>query len=419
MKKIISIILAIVLFGTANICSYALDSEIEGLSEKLEALFVQGKFTEEKCDELMRQWEQRQRDTIIDSINLGAPWYAIEKPYRGEINFENKTEDEKIDLIVEYLRPDFKTGVLTSCFNSPEYIDQYAQAGCFEYMFSGKKYWEIFRSNSVVRCVMLNENGNYIENWQEFSPHTIPVVVEDKSVNFLTDKNRIEKMLKDAEERLVTDIQLFNIRYITFLYIKCEANEYLIKIDDEFAPKLPQIELFKLYNITDVTDALKKTEYKSEKPTYETEAIALQNSGLLEGNEKGLDLLKPLTRAEAVTLLVRAVGEEDQTVQYTESAFSDIAADNWAAPYAALAKAKGIAAGVSATEFAPDNRVTSDQFATFVLRAAGETNVDYTQATQLLIDRGIITAEEAETMDLFTRGDMAKIIYEAREKGLL
>ena len=101
------------------------------------------------------------------------------------------------------------------------------------------------------------------------------------------------------------------------------------------------------------------------------------------------------------------------------SQFADIPSENWAAPYAALAKDEGITNGISDTEFAPDDPVTADQFATFTLRAAGESDFDYTEGIQILIDRGIITEEQSETMDLFTRGDMAKIIYEARENGLL
>lgn len=43
----------------------------------------------------------------------------------------------------------------------------------------------------------------------------------------------------------------------------------------------------------------------------------------------------------------------------------------------------------------------------------------FTNSFNLSTKKGIITAEDAKTMDLFTRGDMAKIIYEARGKGLL
>jgi hypothetical protein len=113
------------------------------------------------------------------------------------------------------------------------------------------------------------------------------------------------------------------------------------------------------------------------------------------------------------------MGLESETANYTTSEFSDIASDNWAAPYAALAKEKGITDGISETEFAPDEYVTSNQFATFTLRAIGENDFDYTDGTKILIDKGIITEEQAETMDLFTRGDMAKIIYEVYNSELL
>ena len=64
-------------------------------------------------------------------------------------------------------------------------------------------------------------------------------------------------------------------------------------------------------------------------------------------------------------------------------------------------------------------RYRADQFVTFTLRAMGENDFDYTEGTRILIDKGIITQENAGTMECFTSGDMTKIIYEAQEKGLL
>lgn len=69
--------------------------------------------------------------------------------------------------------------------------------------------------------------------------------------------------------------------------------------------------------------------------------------------------------------------------------------------------------------FAPDKTVTATEFATMVLRASDTGEFDWEQALNILIEQGIITQENANTMDLFTRGDMAKIIYEGRKKGLL
>ena len=152
------------------------------------------------------------------------------------------------------------------------------------------------------------------------------------------------------------------------------------------------------------------------KPTYETEAESLQADGLLKGNENGLDLLKPLTRIEATAILVRAMGYEDAQTSGT-SYFADIQSDNWGAKYANIAKDKGIAAGVGDDKFAPNDAITASQFATLILRNMGE-SPDWQTAINTFVERGLITSEQAEKMDLFTRGDMAKIIFEAKKKNM-
>ena len=153
------------------------------------------------------------------------------------------------------------------------------------------------------------------------------------------------------------------------------------------------------------------------KPTYEPEAKSLQADGLLKGNEKGLDLLKPLTRIEATAILVRAMGLEIEQTSST-SYFVDIASDNWGVKYANIAKDKGIATGVGDNMFAPNDTITASQFVTFILRNLGE-SPDWQTAVNLFVEKGLITQEQADKMDLFTRGDMAKIIYEARRNSII
>ena len=154
-----------------------------------------------------------------------------------------------------------------------------------------------------------------------------------------------------------------------------------------------------------------------EKETFETESLALQSEGLLNGNEKGLDLLKPLTRIEAATMLLRAMGESE-TAEAQSVGFDDVPSTHWGYGAAVKAQQLGIVNGVGNNNFAPDDKVTATQFATMVLRASHTTDFDWTTALNMIIEQGIITEENAKTMDLFTRGDMAKIIYEARAKGL-
>jgi len=91
---------------------------------------------------------------------------------------------------------------------------------------------------------------------------------------------------------------------------------------------------------------------------------------------------------------------------------------HWGYGAAMKAQKLGIVNGVGNNSFAPDDKVTATQFATMVLRAANTIDFDWTTALDMIIEQGIITEENAKTMDLFTRGDMAKIIYEARAKGL-
>ena len=87
--------------------------------------------------------------------------------------------------------------------------------------------------------------------------------------------------------------------------------------------------------------------------------------------------------------------------------------------YANIAKDKGLTSGVGDGKFAPDDLITSAQFSAILLRHSQSDTFDWTQSTNMLVDKGVITADQASNMSFFTRGDMAKIIYDAKQKGLL
>lgn len=76
------------------------------------------------------------------------------------------------------------------------------------------------------------------------------------------------------------------------------------------------------------------------------------------------------TRGEVVTFLWRAYGMEEPTI--SESPFEDIEEDEYYYKAILWAVENDIAAGMSETEFAPDENVTRGQAATFLWRAAGE-----------------------------------------------
>ena len=154
------------------------------------------------------------------------------------------------------------------------------------------------------------------------------------------------------------------------------------------------------------------------KPTYESEAESLQSEGMLKGNENGLDLLKPLSRIESAAMLLRAKGESENADTAVQT-FTDVPQSHWGYGAAQKAYSLGIVNGVGDDKFAPEKTVTAEEFCTMLLRSAGESEFDWKQALNMLIERNIITEEESKTMDFFTRGDMAKILYDAKQNGLL
>ena len=173
------------------------------------------------------------------------------------------------------------------------------------------------------------------------------------------------------------------------------------------------MEAFRLHHA-----ANKETSKMYEKPVYETEALALQSDGLLYGNERGLDLLKPLTRIEAAAILLRAMGIDVTEAQVQAQTFSDVTTSHWGYSVAETAYDTGLILGVGENMFAPDKRVSATEFGTMVLRAANTGEFNWEEAVDILVSRGILTEENIKYMDFFTRGDMAKIIYEARAHGL-
>lgn len=130
---------------------------------------------------------------------------------------------------------------------------------------------------------------------------------------------------------------------------------------------------------------------------------------------------QPLTRQEAVTLLVRLLGlEEEAKSGQWDTPFTDLA--DWAAPYVGCAYAKGMAAGTSATTFSGEAPITTEQFLTLMLRALGYSDASGEFSWQ---DPYALAEEVGLLCPLFSgkgflRGDAMFICYEAldaRPKG--
>ncbi|MNB80239.1 Pullulanase precursor [compost metagenome] len=72
-----------------------------------------------------------------------------------------------------------------------------------------------------------------------------------------------------------------------------------------------------------------------------------------------------VTRAEFTALLIRALGIEAAG----QTAFSDVKANAWYAPYVAAAVSQGIVSGRSAAQFAPEAAISREEMAAMLIRA--------------------------------------------------
>lgn len=160
-------------------------------------------------------------------------------------------------------------------------------------------------------------------------------------------------------------------------------------------------------------------------------AMDLVNRGILRGDAEGrLFLDNPVTRAEFATLLMRAMGF--QPVRGTLSPFSDTAG-HWAEKEIATMASHGIITGVGNGLFAPNAPITRQEAITMLVRARVAANELDTQGTAALaaykdgasvadwakktlafaLEHGVITgydSGELKPAGQLLRGEAAKII---------
>lgn len=437
MKKIlICISICLLLCTTAfaeqpNIQTEEPQYEIAGLREKMDNLWLVNHFTQEELANVYQQV----LDRYINNF-WSVPWEQ-----RKQVEWRHIPQDMDADTYLEGLLAKFNPGLennlLLTRMNvfSMLYLNQYIQSGNFKYLLSDEAYFAPLGVTQQGEAMY----GADPLGWDSW------IRLGSEELDYIRDVNYIAKMLYEKGENEVNDIRFLNDNKLQLLYFDCGENEYFIRLIDSPTEKdkllIPEFQRFKLYPIEEVGrmcvdfyEYLREQNgwlmYISEmerivmeKPDYSKEAESLQQEGILLGNEKGLDLLKPLTRIEAVTILVRVLGYENESVS-TVSIFSDIPDDNWGVKYANIAAEKGISIGVGDNKFAPDELVTDNQFATMLLRSTGNMEFNWEKAGDLLTENGIAYRNEGLRRlnirdDLFTRGDLAKIIYEAKKMGMI
>lgn len=144
-------------------------------------------------------------------------------------------------------------------------------------------------------------------------------------------------------------------------------------------------------------------------------ALGLFEGTGTDGNGNPIyELDRAPTRAEAVTMLVRLLGKENEAKSGAwNTPFTDVA--DWAKPYVGYAYTNGLTDGTGGNAFSGNQTVTASQYLTFVLRALSYqsgTDFQWDKAWELS-DKIGLTKGEYNAGSAFTRGDVAIVSYRA------
>ena len=145
------------------------------------------------------------------------------------------------------------------------------------------------------------------------------------------------------------------------------------------------------------------------------QAMRLESLGLFLGVGEYSDgttdfaLWRSPSRAEAVTMLVRALGKEDEAAEMGKPhPFTDVPA--WADGYVSYAWENGLAKGVSDTAFGAWEDATGEMYVTFMLRALGYADgTDFTWDDPWTLAQTCGILPEGVDRDDFRRGDAVEV----------
>lgn len=134
----------------------------------------------------------------------------------------------------------------------------------------------------------------------------------------------------------------------------------------------------------------------------EAQAQMLCDLGLFRGTEKGFELEKPMTRAEAAAMLTRLLGAEQKVLagEWVHP-FTDV--PQWADKYVGWLYQSGLVKGIAATTYGAEENITCRQYCTLLARAASD------DASYTLLLYGGDTEEAACDEAGFVRGDAVSL----------
>ena len=137
---------------------------------------------------------------------------------------------------------------------------------------------------------------------------------------------------------------------------------------------------------------------------YEEEAELLSELGIFRGSDLGFELERVPTRQEALIMLIRLLGEEEEALAYTgKSPFTDLTGWLEGRNYIHYGSAMGYTNGIDAVTFNQYGAASRHVYLTYVLRALGYDDkagdfVWNTTSDDLAVEIGLLTSRQLTAM---------------------
>lgn len=144
-------------------------------------------------------------------------------------------------------------------------------------------------------------------------------------------------------------------------------------------------------------------------------AETLAEYGVIEKNSTGYAESSNITRAEFMVILSKLYGEKNIQSYTYKNQFKDVSSSDWFAPYIAFALDKKVTSGISVESFGPNQTVTYDQAALFIIKALGyESSFD--QALGKAYDLKLLAGINVKRGLPITRGEIFTMVGRALEQ---
>ncbi len=146
-------------------------------------------------------------------------------------------------------------------------------------------------------------------------------------------------------------------------------------------------------------------------------ADKLNSLGLFLGTDKGYELESPLTREQSATMIVRLMGAEAEALSQSDSyaeAFVDVEKNRWSYGYVMYCYENNVTKGTGENSFSPSEKISVEEYVTFVLRTLGYTDTEPETALEKAVEAMIFDSDymnELKTKSEFTRADTVYISY--------